>query len=74
MFFTATFTDIYEIEDTYYITCMVDSNSSFQFHIRKSSVYGPPYIGAPICGHYDENKQITNLFILFNEQISILLS
>ena len=35
MFFIATLTDIYEIEDTYHITCMVDSNSSFQFHIRK---------------------------------------
>ncbi|MGY1423886.1 hypothetical protein [Bacillus cereus] len=63
MFFSATLTDIYEIEDKYHITCMIDSNSGFQFNIQKNKVYGTPYIGAHISGDYDDNKQITNLFI-----------
>lgn len=63
MFFSATLTDIYEIEDNYHITCMVDSDSGFKFNIQKNNVYGTPYIGAHISGYYDDNKQITNLFI-----------
>lgn len=36
MFFSATLTDIYEIEGKYHITCMVDSDSGFKFNIQKT--------------------------------------
>ncbi|ALL11836.1 hypothetical protein BTXL6_11210 [Bacillus thuringiensis] len=63
MFFSAALTDIYEIEDKYHLTCMIDSDSGFKFNIKKNKVYGTPYIGAHISGYYNDNKQITNLFI-----------
>ncbi|ALL11820.1 hypothetical protein BTXL6_11080 [Bacillus thuringiensis] len=62
MFFSATLIDIYEIENNYYITCMVDSDSFVKFSIQKNNVRGTPFIGAHISGYYDD-KQITNLFI-----------
>lgn len=32
MFFSAALTDIYEIEDKYHLTCMIDSDSGFKFN------------------------------------------
>lgn len=36
MFFSAALTDIYEIEDKYHLTCMIDSDSGFKFNIKKT--------------------------------------
>ncbi|OTW89474.1 hypothetical protein H0242_12660 [Bacillus thuringiensis serovar sumiyoshiensis] len=63
MFFAATLIDIYDINDDYYITCTIDNHSAFNFTISKDKVYGTPFIGAHVSGHYDDNKEITNIFI-----------
>lgn len=63
MLFAATFLDIYEIDDNYLITCSIDNHSKFNFVISKDKVYGTPFIGAHVSGVYDDNKEITNIFI-----------
>ncbi|OTX34614.1 hypothetical protein BK718_15445 [Bacillus thuringiensis serovar andalousiensis] len=63
MFFAATLINICEINEDYLITCTIDNHSKFDFVISKSKVYGTPFIGAHVSGVYDDNKEITNIFI-----------